>query len=419
MTVTTSTTRLYRWEATTLEGFIQQLAVAYVARGYFFYVTGFIPRRITAAEHDRRLLAKFDVAHSKWSRYRRRRRCGEEGRPLANVQYLRYGKSWVLLATAGEHRFFDEHQGQDTESSRGRRQYNDVRERPIRFGGYSVGWRKRVTVRISPRTYRELKAHFVERAIDGHSTALLEQDFRYFPFEAYAGVTRQMLAIHRAVNRVRRTAGLPGVARECLRFGRRSIRPFEPVREEPLGWVKRESLDNRLTQQKEKPMVNTAHRAASREGGSNIVDLFGKEGPAQSAALRAAEQRERLAKVASELATMLDRLDVELKVDRERAVAMLAECTGLLEIAVEDIGRIREIDERFGGNKRQTPRVATLAEKLERGLAYLLGIFSVVSTGENLSPYNWKLVERDVQTVLGIARAIGDEIAPAELEEAA
>ena len=33
----------YRCEATTLEGFVQQLAVGYVSRGYWFYVTGFIP----------------------------------------------------------------------------------------------------------------------------------------------------------------------------------------------------------------------------------------------------------------------------------------------------------------------------------------------------------------------------------------
>jgi hypothetical protein len=116
---------------------------------------------------------------------------------------------------------------------------------------------------------------------------------------------------------------------------------------------------------------------------------------------------------------MLDKLDCELKVDRERAVALLAEYSGLLEIAVEDISRIREVDEKFGGKGRRIPRVATLTEKLEKGLAYLLGMFSVVSAGEDLPPYNWKLVERDVQMVLGISRAIGEELCPAPLKEAA
>jgi len=415
----TKQSRKYKWEATTLEGFIQQLAVAYVARGYFFYVTGRVPDRISAVEHDQRLLAKYDVAHSKWSRYRRRRRGGDCGQPVASVQYLRYGSFWVLLATAGEHRFFDAHQGPANSIGNDERQYNDVRERPIRFGGYSIGWRRRLTVRLSPRTYRELRAYFIDLALDGRSTSSLEWDFRYFPFEPYAGVTRQMLAIHRAVNRVRRTAGLPGIPRDCLRFGRRVVKPFEPLHREPLDLGVNGSYDNCLGHQKEEPMVDNAYHAASREGGSKVVDLFGKQAPSQSAALRAAAQREKLATLAKDLAEMLDRLDVELKVDRERAVALLAECTGLMEIAVEDIGRIREIDERFGGDKRRIPRVAKLAEKLEKGLAYLLGIFSVVSCGENLSPYNWKLVERDVQMVLGIARAIDEELTPPAVKEAA
>jgi hypothetical protein len=409
----------YRCVATTLEGFVQQLAVAYVARRYFFYVTGRVPARMAATEHDRRLLAKYDVALSKWSRYRRRRRASEQGQRAASVQYLRYGQFWVLLATAGEHRFFHEHQGSISDKGRvPRRQFHDVRERPISFGGYSIGWRKRVTIRIAPRVYRELRKHFLDMALATYATGRLEREFQAFPYESYAGVTRQMLAIFRAVNRRRRTAGLPGVPRERLPFGRRAIRPFDEPRPR-ASVVCLESIQWCIEQQKEKPMISVVQRAKTSEGNGAVVDLFGKQAPSESAALRAAGQRERLAKLSSDLAEMLDRLDVELKVDRERAVAMLAECTGLLEIAVEDLGRIREVDERFGGDKRRLPRVAKLAEKLEKGLAYLLGIFSVVSSGENLSPFNWKLVERDVQMVLGVARAIDDELTPPTFKQAA
>ena len=35
----------YRCEATSVAGFVQQLAVAYVGRGYIFYVTGEIPEK--------------------------------------------------------------------------------------------------------------------------------------------------------------------------------------------------------------------------------------------------------------------------------------------------------------------------------------------------------------------------------------
>jgi hypothetical protein len=218
--------RKYKWEATTLEGFIQQLAVAYVARGYFFYVAGQVPKRLSAAEHDRRLLLKFDVAKSKWSRYRRTRRTGPDGRPLANVQYLRHRDFWVLLATAGHHSFFAEHQRPRKGQRDGERQYRDVRETPIVYGGYSVSWRERTSVRISPRAYSDLKAHFLHSAVK-ESKSSLEREFCRAPFEPYGGVTRQMLAILRAVNRARRIAGLPLVPRHCIRVKRHVVRPFE------------------------------------------------------------------------------------------------------------------------------------------------------------------------------------------------
>lgn len=410
-------THSYKWNATTLEGFIQQLAVAYVARKYFFYVTGCVPTRLSAAEHDERMLAKFDVARSKWSRYRRRQQRGPDGFPLANVQYLRFRNFWVLLATAGHHRFFDEHFRADVHG--GERQYWDVREKPIAFGGYSIGWRGRVTVRMTLLAYRQLRTHFVERAILGYSTANLEREFGGFPFEAYAGVSRQVQAIHRAVNRVRRTAGLPMVPKNCLRVKRRVVRPFELVGESSGARSAVGSDNECLGEPREEPMLNVMKGATKCEPAAPVVDLFSKQGPVQTAGWRAGEQQERLGKLADTLAMLLDRLDIELKVDRERAIAMLAECTGLLEIAVEDIGRIREVDETFGKGGRRVPRVAKLAEKLEKGLAYLLGIFSVVTSGENLSPYNWKLVERDVQMVLGISRAIGDELGPTALPAAA
>lgn len=216
----------YKWEATSLEGFIQQLAVGYVARGYFFYVTGSVPRRISAAEHDRRLIAKFDVAKSKWSRYRRKLRIGPDGRPLANVQYLRHRDYWVLLATAGHHRFFSEHQTQMDPQQQMKRQYRDVREAPITYGGYSVSWRDRTSVRIGPRAYSDLKAHFLHLAVKETKNSL-EQEFSRAPFEPYGGVTRQMFAILRAVNRIRRTAGLPLVPRLSVRVKRQVVKPFD------------------------------------------------------------------------------------------------------------------------------------------------------------------------------------------------
>jgi hypothetical protein len=110
----------YRYEATSVEGFVQQLAVAYIAHGFYFYVTGVVPERKDPAAVDRKLLEKYGVSMSKWTRARRK----AEG--LANVHYLRFERFWVLIASPGRgHLFFDEER------------FLDVRELPSEMLGLS------------------------------------------------------------------------------------------------------------------------------------------------------------------------------------------------------------------------------------------------------------------------------------------
>lgn len=149
---------------------------------------------------------------------------------------------------------------------------------------------------------------------------------------------------------------------------------------------------------------------------NNVVDLFEDVHVPSEAAQ--AKQRGLLARRAKEIEELLDSVDVRLRVDRESAISLLCEATGILEIAVEDIAIIREMDNSFGGGRR-LPQVAMLAEKLEKGVAYLLGMFAVASSGNNLSAFNWKLIERDVQEVLGISRAVGDAVGVREFADAA
>jgi hypothetical protein len=80
---------------------------------------------------------------------------------LANVQYLRHGRFFILIATPGEHPFFA------AEAARLR----DVREYPVQFHGYSIGCRLgrdgrryHASVRISREAYRALKAQFEHAA---------------------------------------------------------------------------------------------------------------------------------------------------------------------------------------------------------------------------------------------------------------
>ena len=111
----------YQAEATTLEGFIQQLAVGYLCRGYWYYFQGVIPAGKDPHALDAKLIARYGIGLSKFQRCRRKR-LGH-----ASVQYLRYGRHFVLLATEGRHDLL-----------RADHRLRDAREAPIRLGGYAV-----------------------------------------------------------------------------------------------------------------------------------------------------------------------------------------------------------------------------------------------------------------------------------------
>jgi hypothetical protein len=207
----------YRCVATSVAGFIQQLAVGYISHGYYFYVAGVIPCKKPPAKTDCKILAAYDIDVSKWTRARRKR-AGQ-----ANVQYLRYGRFYVIIATHGVHPFF---------SSEAKR-LRDVRKTPILFMGYSVGCRRErgggdyhASVRINRDFLKELKAKFLSRATCSTVEELCGS-FQKLRFEPYAPIRSQLRLLLRAVNRARSVAGLERVPFEALRLRRSPIRPFE------------------------------------------------------------------------------------------------------------------------------------------------------------------------------------------------
>jgi len=155
----------------------------------------------------------YEVSISKWARARRK------ASGLANCQYLRYGRFFVLLASHGSHPFFE---GEE---------FKDAREEPIKYAGYSISAKRgadgrwRPSVRIHPDKYRELRAYFVDLAI--HRTVeALSYELRRIPFEPYGPVKVQLLNILRALNRARKVAGLESVPHSALRLSRKGVRPF-------------------------------------------------------------------------------------------------------------------------------------------------------------------------------------------------
>lgn len=211
----------YRYVATSVAGFIQQLAVSYVAHGYYFYVTGRIPAGKDPAATDQKIMAQYGVNVSKWTRARRKKA------GLANVQYLRHGSFFVILANHGEQPFF----------AAEARSLRDIRVSPLRFMGYSVSCRQarrggdfHVSVRIDQERYRELKGQFEHAALQ-HSPETLCGALRSIPFEPYAPVRDQLRGIVRAINRKRTVAGLEPVPADAASVRRRPLSPFAERRE--------------------------------------------------------------------------------------------------------------------------------------------------------------------------------------------
>jgi hypothetical protein len=201
----------YRCEATSVAGFVQQLAVSYIGRGYFFYVRGEIPEKKDPRIIDENIIEKYGIAIGKTARARRK------ASGFANIQYLRYERSFLLLATHGQHPFFDK------EGSLIR----DAREYPVKFAGYAVSFRNgHPHVRIEQRQFLELKAYFADIAVHRRA-ATIEVIITTLPFEPYAPVRSQLCGILREVNRRRRIAGYECLAASCIRVRRRIVRPFE------------------------------------------------------------------------------------------------------------------------------------------------------------------------------------------------
>lgn len=212
----------YRAVATSVEGFVQQIACCYLRHGYWFYVSGRIPAGKDPHAVDQKLIAKYGIAVSESTRARRK----QAGR--ANLQYLRHERFFVILATKGVHPFFE----QEGSSIR------DMRRLPLCYAGYSISYRRggmtragavdhhwHAHVRMERQQYLDCRAWFLEWATRASATEL-SQAFATLPVDAYAPVRRQLLLIHRAVNRLRSASGQSPVPVEALPLRRRIVRPF-------------------------------------------------------------------------------------------------------------------------------------------------------------------------------------------------
>jgi hypothetical protein len=169
----------------------------------------------SALSSDAKLIDRYGIDCSKFVRARRKRA------GLANVQYIRFRNRFVLLATHGDHRFFEDEAGL----------IRDVRREPLKVEGYAISFRAgKVSVRIQRDEYELLKSHFLNLATH-RSAAFLADEFAAVPYQLYAPVRGQLLCIWRAVNRARREAGFEPVPITGVLSRRRIVKPFEMLSE--------------------------------------------------------------------------------------------------------------------------------------------------------------------------------------------
>lgn len=214
----------YRAIATSVEGFVQQIACCYLRHGYHFYVLGRIPPAKNAESIDHKLIQKYRIDVSESTRARRKK-SGQ-----ANLQYIRHESTFAILATKGENPFFEE------ESNLIR----DIRRIPLKYAGYSISYKpggrtkegKQDTkwhahVEMDRNQFLELRAWFADRALR-ESAERMALAFYQLPIAPYAPVRRQLLLLLREVNRVRKTSGRKPLPTEILPLQRRVVRPFAP-----------------------------------------------------------------------------------------------------------------------------------------------------------------------------------------------
>jgi hypothetical protein len=219
--------RVYPCLPRSVEAFVQRLALDYVQYGYHFYSLGSVPEGMDAHQVDRAIIDRYRINVSRWTRYRK----AKEG--LASVHYLRFGRFFVIIASEGKHLFRE----------REKEGIKDIREVPIRFAGYSIGYRRskgggswHPSVRIEKNEYRLLKKQLVKASTE-LSVKKLIRVFRGLPFEPYAPVRQQLLSLLRLVNARRKTASLSLLPLRAVRYRRRSVKRFQfPPAEENPGW---------------------------------------------------------------------------------------------------------------------------------------------------------------------------------------
>lgn len=253
---------VYRSVAQSIDGLVQQVAVSYLRYGYWWYTTGMFPEGKDAESIDSKLIDRYSIAISERERARRKHA------GLANMQYIRCGRFFLLMCSDGLHPFRELERDviRDARTTpilvplEARPRSKKKAERgPKVFEGYAVSYRRghfakkteeeklwyraerergerprrgerdpawHSRVEIEKRTYRRLRAYFLNIAVQ-RSVDNLVRELRAIPYQPYAPIRQQLLALVRDINRRRRVSGAKGeVPYTSLNLKRIQVHPF-------------------------------------------------------------------------------------------------------------------------------------------------------------------------------------------------
>jgi len=207
--------KLYRYQAKSIDGFLSQL-VRYVANGgHYFYIRVRVPDGKEPQVVAEKLLDRYDIRKSRWQRKRRHLK------ETASIHLLQYREVIVIILTKGKHEaFYEDHHSQ----------VQDIRRTALKVFGYSVRYsfseiekREKVFIRLDLKTYRKVTAHMLTVAVWDSYRCLekIEREFNRLPYQPYEPVFAQLVAIAKKVNRARRRRGFEALDLKCIRNKRR------------------------------------------------------------------------------------------------------------------------------------------------------------------------------------------------------
>ena len=180
-----------RNEVNHLSLFLAKIAL-YARYGYIRYVVRQIPEGKDLNAVDLKILRSYEVTFSRWRRGQRK------SQGLANVMYLRFGYTFILLATEGKHEAFDKLDSLH------------LKYHPFIFSGYMVTIKNhKPYVQMPKRRYIAVKRKTLEIALHNHGK--VTRWLRSISPMKFRGVNDQRWKLCKEVNRRRKAAGLTPV----------------------------------------------------------------------------------------------------------------------------------------------------------------------------------------------------------------